>query len=336
MPERGEIFYFAECIRKLFIGRKMVDLDFNEKSKYYKKSLTHHEFLRSYLKDNSIYLYDVRSQGKKIIFVLSKVLPNLKDISLDLTIKRPNSKLINEDPDDSIYLISSLGMEGRWILQRKKHSNLWIDFDGFNFPRYQLSKVSPVLLEEYGMDPNGQENFYPITCLTRLYYDDTRKFGALEIFKDKKAMMKRLTSTVGLDLYQDEIGTELWKTLFRQKKLQEQEICKVLLIDQKMISGIGNYLKSDILFQSKIRPDRLIKDLSDEELEIIRINSIQLVEKVCHLGGASIRTYHDLFGFKGSYQPLVYNKKFDSQGNKVTHSKFSDKRTTWWVPTIQH
>ena len=38
------------------------------------------------------------------------------------------------------------------------------------------------------------------------------------------------------------------------------------MMEQKIISGIGNYLKSEILYQSRISPHVLIHDLPDDKL----------------------------------------------------------------------
>jgi formamidopyrimidine-DNA glycosylase len=45
------------------------------------------------------------------------------------------------------------------------------------------------------------------------------------------------------------------------------------LLDQKVISGICNYLRADILYLSKINPFRKVKDITEKELKIIFKNS---------------------------------------------------------------
>lgn len=46
----------------------------------------------------------------------------------------------------------------------------------------------------------------------------------------------------------------------------------VALLNQEMLAGIGNYLKSEILFLARVNPQTLIRDLSDRELlEILSI-----------------------------------------------------------------
>lgn len=47
-------------------------------------------------------------------------------------------------------------------------------------------------------------------------------------------------------------------------------------MNQKVISGIGNYLRADTLYHSKISPFRKVKNLTDKELEDI-YNSLRLI-----------------------------------------------------------
>src|SRR5205823_2149323 len=48
----------------------------------------------------------------------------------------------------------------------------------------------------------------------------------------------------------------------------DQEIGPVLL-DQSVAAGLGNYLKSDILFECRINPWTLVRDLSSQEVDCL-------------------------------------------------------------------
>ena len=100
-------------------------------------------------------------------------------------------------------------------------------------------------------------------------------------------------------------------------------------MDQSVICGVGNYVKADSLWLAKINPHSSVSDLSDLELERLN-NSIQEVLKESYrTGGATIRTYQNLDGEKGEYASrfLVYNRKVDSEGNKVIREQTADGRT---------
>ena len=97
-----------------------------------------------------------------------------------------------------------------------------------------------------------------------------------------------------------------------------------LLMEQSKISGIGNYLKAEILYDSKIAPHRLCSTLKQEEI-IALYNSIINIPSAfyqSYLGGPSIRMH-------------VYNRKKDRLGYNVEKCKTKDQRTSHWVPEIQ-
>ena len=56
--------------------------------------------------------------------------------------------------------------------------------------------------------------------------------------------------------------------MMKMKRYEEKKIGN-LIVDQKVISGIGNYLRADILYQSTISPYRTIKSLNEEDLKNI-------------------------------------------------------------------
>ena len=49
-----------------------------------------------------------------------------------------------------------------------------------------------------------------------------------------------------------------------QNRFQRRRL-KVLLLDQGFFAGIGNYLRSEVLFTSGLHTDRTVSSLSDEE-----------------------------------------------------------------------
>ena len=112
-------------------------------------------------------------------------------------------------------------------------------------------------------------------------------------------------------------------------------------MDQKVISGIGNYLRSDILYISKIDPFRKIKTIKDNELEVIYNNC-----KILTWGdydkhkAIQMKIINKNTKFPSDYNRLfyIYNEKEDIHGNKVEKKELfigSQKRFIYYVPQIQ-
>ena len=88
-------------------------------------------------------------------------------------------------------------------------------------------------------------------------------------------------------------------------------------MDQKCISGLGNIYVNEILFQSKIRPSRKVKNLKKKEIFQIIINTKKILNKSIRLGGSSIKNFSSNNGQKGAYQQhfRVYGRKGEKCSN---------------------
>ena len=98
---------------------------------------------------------------------------------------------------------------------------------------------------------------------------------------------------------------------------------KNFLIDQNFVSGIGNIYASEILFQSKINPQKKCCDLSDYELnDLVKYSKIVLNNSI-KKGGSSIRNFVNTSGDFGSFQK--YFKVYEREGKKCIRFKCKGK-----------
>lgn len=180
------------------------------------------------------------------------------------------------------------------------------------------------------------------------YNDDSLKRGNFNIcFNDSE--LAEVMKDVGPDLLAEEISFETYKTVARQKFLTNK--CVAYFIkEQKFFSGIGNYLRAETLYDAKISPQRLVSQLSDDELYRIYYFSIKNLRESYQHGGLTVRTYWDPKGRKGTFPVKIYMKDKDPFGNPVHTMKLSDfgeiikdgdpkaktKQTVHYVPNIQH
>jgi formamidopyrimidine-DNA glycosylase len=138
----------------------------------------------------------------------------------------------------------------------------------------------------------------------RLYYWDTRKFGFVNVTEDIEQAEENTKQRLGPDPWQmDEM------TLLRKLNKSKKAIKNVLL-DQVVISGVGNIYANDGLWLAGIRPDRLAGSLKLTEIKKLLESLRAVMDRGFATGGASDNTYRDLYGNKGGYQNefLVYGK----------------------------
>ena len=86
---------------------------------------------------------------------------------------------------------------------------------------------------------------------------------------------------------------------------------KDILMDQKFVSGLGNIYANEILFLSKIKPSRKVKNLEEFEIKKIVKLTKKILKASIKLGGSSIKDFSSSNGKKGSFQQHfnVYGKK---------------------------
>jgi DNA-formamidopyrimidine glycosylase len=200
---------------------------------------------------------------------------------------------------DDTSLWCTLGMSASWQKNKTKHSRIYIK-------------------TTYGNE---------------VFFNDIRNFGTLKYVTVEKELKDKL-ATLGPDVLSSYVDTELFKE--RLDKKPKWSIAKALM-NQTVISGIGNYLKAEILYASKISPHRLCKDLKINEIELIAEKSFEITNASYRSGGATILTYRNENNKKGLYSRrfMVYNHKVDPLGNKVIKETTTDNRSTYWVPNIQ-
>jgi formamidopyrimidine-DNA glycosylase len=77
---------------------------------------------------------------------------------------------------------------------------------------------------------------------------------------------------------------------------------KSALLNQKLLSGVGNIYADESLFRAGIRPRRLAGRLSRAELERLRLALREVLEHAIRLGGSSVSDYVGADGARGFFQ----------------------------------
>tara|TARA_B100001996_G_scaffold315209_1_gene258029 strand:- start:216 stop:1085 length:870 start_codon:yes stop_codon:yes gene_type:complete len=171
-------------------------------------------------------------------------------------------------------------------------------------------------------------------------YVDKRKFGTFKIFYDKPDILTKKLDSLGPDLLNEEVSEDIFVSRMRgdhtRKGYNHKEVTQVMM-DQKAVAGIGNYIKAEALYMAEINPYAKVGDLSDDELKELGKACIWVIKASYAAKGATIRNYKLPNGDVGEYKFKfkVYSKRKDPVGNKVIREETADKRTTHWVPEVQ-
>ena len=161
-----------------------------------------------------------------------------------------------------------------------------------------------------------------------IFFNDMRNFGTLKFVRGKFQLLEKLKS-LGPDMLATDIDNKLF--IRRMRFCDNLQITEALL-NQSVIAGVGNYIKSDSLWLSRINPHRHVKDIQDIELEDLNRAIKQVMrEGYDHVKTISLETERHEYNVKY----LVYNQKSDPDGNEVVRELTSDQRTTHWCPIVQ-
>jgi formamidopyrimidine-DNA glycosylase len=205
--------------------------------------------------------------------------------------------------DNDWHLLCTFGMSGQWSPKEGKHLCFGIYL---------------------GDDPSSYET---------IYFNDPRHFGTIKIVKSYAQLNLKL-SLLGWDPLQEPLDKYIdWlsSTLSRNGK----PIGEVMM-DQEIFAGVGNYIRAEALYLSKISPFRTTKTLSKDEIKILCQAIINVMEESYKHQGATIQTYKTVYGEEGKYSSCfkVYGQKKDPLGNTIIKQD-SGGRTIHWCPTVQ-
>lgn len=164
-----------------------------------------------------------------------------------------------------------------------------------------------------------------------LFFNDPRRFGTFRILSDKE--LREKLSSLGWDILQENIPNNI---VDRIKKFSHKTIAEVLM-DQKIQSGIGNYIKCEACYAARILPTRLISSLNGDEVNFLYEEIKKIAEHSYSEGGATIKTFANMYGNTGKFFDTfqVYGKKFDTFGNTVSRVLTKDNRSTYLVENLQ-
>ena len=137
-------------------------------------------------------------------------------------------------------------------------------------------------------------------------YNDSRRFGYIDLFKKKELREHFLLSKIGVEPLGRELTIEYLQNNFNKRVIN----IKNALIDQKIIAGIGNIYASEILYKAKINPLRKVNSLSQNDLNSIITFTKIILKKSIDVGGTTIRDHMQPDGSLGYFKQKlqVYGK----------------------------
>lgn len=200
---------------------------------------------------------------------------------------------------EDVVLVSHLRMEGKYSVYDssepiKKHTHVTFRFT------------------------NGEE----------LRYNDVRKFGTMHVYPRGKEFLNKPLNQLGPEPFDEAFSLDY----FYQKLKKTDRYIKSTLLDQTIVTGLGNIYVDETLFRAGVHPLKRASKLSKKEVKAIREQAINTLEEAVRAGGTTIRSYVNGQGDMGMFQQELYvygqeNKACKNCSNTITKMKIGGRGT---------
>lgn len=210
--------------------------------------------------------------------------------------------------DDIFYMMSHLGMSGAYF-----HVQSFQDIKELNYKKHWQVQ-------------------FRLSDGSILIYSDIRRFGEMQVIPSFNGFMP--VSEMAPE-YTDETARMYFMTQLSRDKYQNKAI-KALIMDSRIIPGVGNIYASESLYASGILPSRKVKFISQHRLNRLFDEIVNVFEMSLSQGGSTISDYRSVSGESGQMQDRfkVYQKKVCPKGHDIK-TKVIGSRNTFYCTTCQ-
>lgn len=177
-------------------------------------------------------------------------------------------KFLIFDIEDGLYMVAHLGMSGR----------IYLEPEG--------TAVEKHVHVVFALN-NGQE----------LWFQDARRFGGLWFVKNPGEMF----NAMGVEPLSRNFSTAYLEPLLQGRRVA----IKTLLLNQALISGIGNIYADEALYRAHIRPDRAAGSLQRGEVRRLVRAIKQVLRSGIEQRGTTLRDFQDGYKQKGEFQDYL-------------------------------
>jgi formamidopyrimidine-DNA glycosylase len=165
-------------------------------------------------------------------------------------------------------------------------------------------------------------------------FTDPRRFGRVRLV-DCPGESIRKYSPLKENGPDPVVDTDVFTEEYLRKKMQSRHVpIKALILDQTVISGIGNWVGDEVLYQAKLHPEQYCDDFSDEQIK-------KLYETIRHVCQFAVDKLGDSDQFPKEW--LFQYRWSKGQKGAVGHLPSGEKlafltvggRTSCYVPEVQ-
>lgn len=171
---------------------------------------------------------------------------------------------------------------------------------------------------------------------SHLYFNDQRRFGWIRVSDKAQVISNKLFEKLGPEPLEKAFTWQVLKeNLLKHKSMP----VKVAIMDQQVVSGVGNIYANEACFDARLDPRTKVSQLSDEQFKKLHHGIVQSLNDGIKHGGSTRAHFVDSEGHKGYFldYAFVYGrdrhpcKKCGTDIKKITLGG----RGTYFCPNCQ-
>ena len=231
-------------------------------------------------------------KNRNLRFKIHKKFENILKGKFIINVQR-FSKYIILTLNNNSYCLIHLGMSGTLHILNNNKKKVITNLSFYHSPNL----------------PKKHNHVHIIFDKFKIIYNDPRRFGFLKLIETPNKL-RGFFSNYGPEPFDETFNISYLKSKLNYKSKN----IKNYLLDQKFVSGIGNIYASEILFNSKINPQRSSGHLTQEDYKNIIFFSKKVLNNSIKKGGSSIQNFKNAKGYSGSFQKEF--KVYDRENEK--------------------
>lgn len=167
-----------------------------------------------------------------------------------------------------------------------------------------------------------------------LRFNDPRRFGSV-LWTAHDPLQHPLLASLAPEPLSDEFNGEYLATAARGRRVA----IKQLLMNGRLVVGVGNIYASEALFRAGIRPRRAAGRLRPEEFAAL-VSAIKIVlEEAIRAGGTTLRDYVNAEGMPGYFSQKLFVYERSGEPCRVCRTPIKQfvqgQRSTYFCPGCQ-
>lgn len=183
----------------------------------------------------------------------------------------------------------------------RRAKNILIHLSNKHSVLVHMKMTGHFLYDDYKKDPFNSHIrlYFTLDNNKRLYFSDMRKFAKITIIKTSELERSPHLRHLGPEPLDKNFKFSIFNFQINKKPMGK---IKQVLMNQEIISGIGNIYADEILWRADVHPLSVTANIPNITLKLMYKAMREVLKKGVRLGGDSMSDYRNIEGERGNFQ----------------------------------